>query len=297
MIDIVKLANGNVAIYDSTSGDFLRSMSPDVVEIECNEQGEVKVIEDNGNVEYFDPAQVANTQVIPAAAVPFAGDCATLAELLTTDFFFVSGGATDAASITYDNAVSGLTATNVQDAIDELAADNVPFYKNSVWTSFQNSVRVTNSSNFASGVSIGVGFNVHVATRIKSAKLEITAFGGAADGYLTIHRVVNGIITDRVWASGLYAITGTGIYTFAAMNLDLPAGNYAYCTNQSVIEGYRCINLENDNIFGLVPTLGATPYITGKLAGIVGAIPDPYPVGQTNYFGSVPLVIFETEII
>lgn len=33
-----------------------------------------------------------------------------------------SGGATTAANVTYDNTTSGLTATNVQAAIDEVAA-------------------------------------------------------------------------------------------------------------------------------------------------------------------------------
>jgi len=92
MIDIVKLANGNVAIYDSTSGDFINSLSPDIVEIECNVNGSVKVVQDNGSVEYIDPAQVANTEVVPAAAIPFSGTCADLAQLLSTDFFFVVSG-------------------------------------------------------------------------------------------------------------------------------------------------------------------------------------------------------------
>jgi hypothetical protein len=96
MIDIVKLANGNVAIYDSTSGDFINSLSPDIVEIECNVNGSVKIIQDNGSVEYIDPTNVANTEVVPAAAIAFSGTCADLAQLLSTDFFFVvsGGGAT-----------------------------------------------------------------------------------------------------------------------------------------------------------------------------------------------------------
>jgi len=103
MIDIVKLANGNVAIYDSTSGDFINSLSPDIVEIECNVNGSVKVVQDNGSVEYIDPAQVANTEVVPAAAIPFLGNCADLAALLSSDFFFVvsggGGGSQDLASV------------------------------------------------------------------------------------------------------------------------------------------------------------------------------------------------------
>ena len=101
MIDIVKLANGNVAIYDSTSGDFINSLSPDIVEIECNVNGSVKVVQDNGSVEYIDPAQVANTEVVPAAPIAFSGTCADLAQLLSTDFFFVvsGGGVSDLATV------------------------------------------------------------------------------------------------------------------------------------------------------------------------------------------------------
>ena len=101
MIDIVKLANGNVAIYDSTSGDFINSLSPDIVEIECNVNGSVKIVQDNGSVEYIDPATVANTEVVPAAPIAFSGDCADLAALLSSDFFFVvsGGSASDLATV------------------------------------------------------------------------------------------------------------------------------------------------------------------------------------------------------
>lgn len=109
MIDIVKLANGNVAIYDSTSGDFINSLSPDIVEIECNVNGSVKIVQDNGSVEYIDPATVANTEVIPAAAIPFTGTCADLAQLLSIDFFFVvsGGGVSDLATVLIAGNTSG----------------------------------------------------------------------------------------------------------------------------------------------------------------------------------------------
>lgn len=109
MIDIVKLANGNVAIYDNSTSDFISMLSPDIVEIECNVNGTVKVIQDNGNVEYFDPAMVANTQVLPAAAIAFTGTCADLALLLSTDFFFVvSGGGGTLASVLAGGNSAGL---------------------------------------------------------------------------------------------------------------------------------------------------------------------------------------------
>jgi hypothetical protein len=110
MIDIVKLANGNVALYDTASGDFLSSLSPDIVEIQCNINGTVKVIQDNGNVEYFDPANISNTQVLPAAAIAFSGNCADLALLLSTDFFFVvSGGGPTVIPIEIQSAASDET--------------------------------------------------------------------------------------------------------------------------------------------------------------------------------------------
>jgi hypothetical protein len=128
MIDIVKLANGNVAIYDSTSGDFINSLSPDIVEIECNVNGSVKVVQDNGSVEYIDPATVQNTEVVPAAAIPFTGDCADLAQLLSTDFFFVvsgGGGSQDLAS------VLGVGNTSGANDIDFDAGQGLLFDNNS----------------------------------------------------------------------------------------------------------------------------------------------------------------------
>lgn len=294
-IDIVKLANGNVALYDATSGDFLRSLSPDVVEIECNEQGEVKVIEDNGNVEYFDPAEVANTEVVPAAAIPFAGDCAALAELLATDFFFVSGGATDAASITYDNSVSGLTATNVQDAIDELAASSglVPFYADSVWTSFMQVPRTM--TNSALGVGLyAYSINVPVDTVLINAKLEITAFN-AADGYFALYTIVNGVITNRVH-NFAYSITGNGEYVFNfPANTVLPAGNYGVAISHSVIQTYRSFQ-NPDNPLGIRTTLSSDAFIKTIAVAVTGT-PATFPAGGLfiNTFDPA-LVVFETEI-
>ena len=129
MIDIVKLANGNVAIYDSTSGDFINSLSPDIVEIECNVNGSVKIVQDNGSVEYIDPAQVANTEVVPAAAIPFTGDCADLAALLSSDFFFVvsgGGGASDLATVLGIGNSAGLFNIDLNNN-DLLNTDKIDF--------------------------------------------------------------------------------------------------------------------------------------------------------------------------
>jgi hypothetical protein len=129
MIDIVKLANGNVAIYDSTSGDFINSLSPDIVEIECNVNGSVKIVQDNGSVEYIDPATVANTEVVPAAPIAFSGDCADLAALLSSDFFFVvsgGGGASDLATVLGIGNSAGLFNIDLNNN-DLLNTDKIDF--------------------------------------------------------------------------------------------------------------------------------------------------------------------------
>jgi hypothetical protein len=124
MIDIVKLLNGNVAIYDSLTSEFIKSLSPDIVEITCNPNNVVKVKQDNGSVEYFPVSNVSSTQVLPNAAIIFNGNCEDLSELLSTDFFFVvsgGGGGDDLATVlsvgnsagTFDIDLNGNDLLNV----------------------------------------------------------------------------------------------------------------------------------------------------------------------------------------
>jgi len=239
-----------------------------------------------------------NTFVVSGLTTPFTGGTIDTLSATTISGGTLYGDGSNLINLPLftGGTIGDLTATTISATTYENIPEPIPYYANSLWTSFQNTYRATNSTNFGSNSSIGVGFNVPVNTRIKSAKLEISLFSVVCDGYLSIHKVENGIITERLWQEQ-YNIVGTGIYTFTGITLDLAPGNYAYATNQTIIQGYRSINLGNDNIFGLVPTLGATPYITGKSAGIVNLIPNPYPISQTDYFSSVPLVIFETELI
>jgi len=91
LINIVKQTNGNVFIYNANTGDYVKSLTAEYVELICNDNGIVKLVQEAG-AEYFDPALVKNTQVLPAAAVPFTGNCADLSQLLATDFFFELAG-------------------------------------------------------------------------------------------------------------------------------------------------------------------------------------------------------------
>lgn len=89
-IDIVKQTNGNVFIYNSSTGAYVKSLTAEYVELICNDNGIVKLVQEAG-AEYFDPALVISTQVLPAAPIAFTGNCSDLSQLLATDFFFELG--------------------------------------------------------------------------------------------------------------------------------------------------------------------------------------------------------------
>jgi hypothetical protein len=198
MIDIVKLANGNVAIYDSTSGDFINSLSPDIVEIECNVNGSVKVVQDNGSVEYIDPATVANTEVVPTAAIPFTGDCADLAALLSSDFFFVvsgGGGASDLATVLGIGNSAGLFNIDLNnndllntDKIDfNLATTDTAGVGQLVW----NSTDGTLDLGLQGGLINRIGQQVVVKARNTSGSLiskgSVVKVVGVAGGFIGIN--------------------------------------------------------------------------------------------------------------
>ena len=199
MINIVKLANGNVAIYDNVSGDFINSLSPDIVEIECNVNGSVKVVQDNGSVEYIDPTNVANTEVVPAAAIPFSGTCADLAALLSSDFFFVvsGGGVSDLATV--------LAAGNSAGANDIDMNNNDLLNVDTITASGDLTLNPVGSIN-CSGKTIDMtGGEIHKVPLIHSQNnIDLTIEGkGTADLIFKTNNVDRLKITDAGVFTGL----------------------------------------------------------------------------------------------
>jgi hypothetical protein len=122
-MNIVKQTTGNVVLTD-TAGNILK-VFVNVNALDIVNSNELIIKYGYNQWTSLFANQIDNTQVEPAAAITFNGNAYDLATLLSANFFFeVSGGGT-AASISYDNTISGLTATDVQDAIDELANDIV----------------------------------------------------------------------------------------------------------------------------------------------------------------------------
>ena len=283
MIDIVKLANGNVAIYDSTSGDFINSLSPDIVEIECNVNGSVKVVQDNGSVEYIDPAQVANTEVVPAAAIPFTGTCADLAQLLSTDFFFVvSGGgptpdlatvlaAGDSAGsldITDLNLLDFDTATTSTAGAGQMAWNNTDGtidlgmqggLKNKIGHQLFVKARNNSGSAITKGsvvkvVGVAGGFiGINLAQGDSDAN-SATAFGivaediaDASNGFVGINGIIHGLNTNAFTEGDVLYLSPTVAGTFTNIKPVAPqhAVVIGYVAKKSATDGHVLMHVQN----------------------------------------------------
>ena len=304
MIDIVKLANGNVAIYDSTSGDFINSLSPDIVEIECNVNGSVKVVQDNGSVEYIDPATVQNTEVVPAAAIPFTGDCADLAQLLSTDFFFVvsgGGGSQDLASVLVvgNSANAGIIDLDYLD-FDTTAAHSVGVGE-LAWNSTDGTLdlglqgglinrlgqqlvvkaRNTSGSLISKGsvvrvVGVAGGFvGINLAQADSVANSE-TAFGIVAEdiadssnGFVAINGIIHGVNTNAFTEGDILYLSTTT--PGAITNVKPASPNYivviGYCAKKSAVDGHILLHVQNDTRQAVEIQLAASDETTALTTG------------------------------
>jgi hypothetical protein len=305
MIDIVKLANGNVAIYDSTSGDFINSLSPDIVEIECNVNGSVKVVQDNGSVEYIDPTNVANTEVVPAAPIAFSGTCADLAQLLSTDFFFVvSGGGvtptltqvltagdsagsldiTDLNLLDFDTATTstagaGQMAWNNNDGTIDLGMQGG--LKNKIGHQLFVKARNNSGSLITKGsvvkvVGVAGGFiGINLAQANNVANSE-TAFGivaediaDASNGFVGINGIIHGLNTNSFTEGDiLYLSTAT---PGAITNVKPASPNYivviGYVAKKSATDGHILLHVQNDTRQAVEIQLAASDETTALTTG------------------------------
>jgi hypothetical protein len=303
MIDIVKLANGNVAIYDSTSGDFINSLSPDIVEIECNVNGSVKVVQDNGSVEYIDPATVQNTEVVPAAPIAFSGDCADLAQLLSTDFFFVvsGGGSQDLASVLGfgNSANAGIidldyldfdTAAAHSVGVGELAWNNTDGtldlglqggLKNKLGQQLVVKARNTSGSLIAKGsvvrvVGVAGGFvGINLAQADSVANSE-TAFGIVAEdiadssnGFVGINGIIHGLNTNAFTEGDILYLSTTT--PGAITNVKPASPNYivvvGYVAKKSATDGHILLHVQNDTRQAVEIQLAASDETTALTTG------------------------------
>jgi hypothetical protein len=258
MIDIVKLANGNVAIYDSTSGDFINSLSPDIVEIECNVNGSVKVVQDNGSVEYIDPATVQNTEVVPAAPIAFSGDCADLAQLLSTDFFFVvsgGGGSQDLASVL---GIGNSANAGIID-LDYLDFDTAAAHSVGVGELAWNSTDGTLDLGLQGGLKNKLGQQLVVKARNTSGSLiskgSVVRVVGVAGGFVGINLAQANNVANSETAFGIVAE-------------DIADSSNGFVAINGIIHGV------NTNAFTEGDILYLSPSVAGEITNVKPASPN-----------------------
>lgn len=117
-MDIIKQSTGNVVLTDAAGN--IQKVFVNVNALDVKGTDEVIVKFGFNQWHSLFASQINKTQVEPNAPITFSGDANDLITLLSSDFFFELSGGGDAIDVNYNNSVSGLTATNVQDAIDEL---------------------------------------------------------------------------------------------------------------------------------------------------------------------------------
>lgn len=275
-INIVKLENGNVALYDNGTGDFLRSLSADYVELECNVNGNVKLIQNNGNVEFFTPALVANTQVLPAAAVPFAGTCADLAELLATDFFFE------------------LTGGGVEYQYNKDAA---------IWQSFTETTPIPVSYSNAIAPNLLLGFPIVIKEDCTIERLKIkTTVNRVGNSVWGLYDAVDGLPNSLLFQSTALDNNVVGVQTYTlGTTYKVKTGLYYVVYNSNSVAGHALSCSPTSSIINCiggdvsdVPSalLGRAYTYTGTLPATFGTV--------TNFYNSVsvtsvPLVQFKVS--
>lgn len=109
---IVKLENGNIELRDN-SGAVLKGLPPMAV-LEISQEGAaVRANYGKNNIHDIYPSEVTETQILPAAAVPFSGGVPELLSLLNSSFFFeVTSGGGEAGSEYTDTYFYSLNLDN-----------------------------------------------------------------------------------------------------------------------------------------------------------------------------------------
>lgn len=214
-IKIVKQTNGNVFIFNANTGDYVKSLTAEYVELICNDNGIVKLVQEAG-AEYFDPALVVSTQVLPAGQIAFTGTCSDLSQLLATDFFFElagSGGCCDLdATLTVGNSagandidLNNNDLLNVDKATFNLGTSDTAGVGELAW----NSQDGTLDLGMQGGLKNKLGHQLFVKARNNSGSLitkgSVVKVVGVAGGFVGINLAQANSVANSESAFGIVA--------------------------------------------------------------------------------------------
>ena len=160
-----------------------------------------------------------------------------------------SGGGT-AADITYDNTTSGLTATNVQDAIDELAAGlNPPLFTwagaTKTWTNGLT-LAPTAGQSLASTCEVGEAIPANCKMYVQGT---MSSNSVSSDASIAIRPVgsstwIEGLMKYQPTTQGTEAFTATiDLATYAGQSLEVKTSAYNHSTTCNVV--FNRIDISN----------------------------------------------------
>jgi hypothetical protein len=214
-IKIVKQTNGNVFIFNANTGDYVKSLTAEYVELICNDNGIVKLVQEAG-AEYFDPALVISTQVEPAAPIAFTGTCLDLSQLLATDFFFElagSGGCCDLdATLTVGNSagannidLNNNDLLNVDKATFNLGTSDTAGVGQMAWNNTDGTIDL----GMQGGLKNKLGHQLFVKARNNSGSLitkgSVVKVVGVAGGFVGINLAQANSVANSETAFGIVA--------------------------------------------------------------------------------------------
>jgi len=182
-------------------------------------------------------------QVLPEQSVHFYGSAAQLLDVLANNIFSTTTvcifgcDVTAAVDVTYDNAVSGLAATDVQAAIDELAASSGGggiYYNKNI---FQNMTAIvgTAGSSVALGANDLVYYGIFIQERITVIDVRVTMVSGSGNAAFAMYEATSsGAIGTKLFNSAQVAAGAnvSNIYTFPSPQV-FERGMYYFAVNQS----------------------------------------------------------------
>jgi hypothetical protein len=214
-IVIVKQTNGNVFIYNANTNEYVKSLTSEYVELICNDNGIVKLVQEAG-AEYFDPALVKATEVVPNAAVNFTGKCSDLSELLATDFFFELGSSGSCCDLSSTLTVGNSAGANDIDLNnnDLLNVDKATFNLGTSDTAGAGQMAWNNTDGtidlgMQGGLKNKLGHQLFVKARNNSGsaitKGSVVKVVGVAGGFIGINLAQANSVANSETAFGIVA--------------------------------------------------------------------------------------------
>lgn len=213
-------------------------------------------------------------------------------------FFFIDSGGGTAADVAYDNANSGLSASNVQAAIDELAADEI-FTRRPGLHNFNRGGTPSGIVQVNDGVFVAFGFEVLGKQTVSELMIEVTNAAAAGTKFVVgIYKNNNGLPGEKITQTGAFAGDLVAVQTLPfAKPVELRPGLYFYCIMSNAANMY-CRALQAAN---MIPAFGYSSTTSAPLTrGLSGAyaynatMPSSAPTVNTFANADAPFILLKT---